>query len=353
VTVRQRHEVPLTEKDIRGALEYLRAGEIEERKQREIPGYVPSEDELPFESKGEPPVDFSKYQHPSESTGDTQVGHEPLTQELSEPPPTQNEPPDERPLDKEYIAELMASLKERGMLNEPPHEHSLEQGKEHNINIYNNISNSSEKISKEEIELPFWLDDEEFGEWKYKVYALLESDPERAQQLEKSCYWFLRQKDDLLSYEFFNTFMEKEFLHCHDCFYVSETDSWDEEPCWRCTYNPHRRESVNPENFYIHNDEMFAQLKAEREKELRKNAGQDIKEMDLFGNLKRTEESYLCLGKYHCKHAELYSSDASKNTICRYHLDEYGAKMTDNLSKCPIGFWEAKDKKLIIEEADR
>ena len=110
---------------------------------------------------------------------------------------------------------------------------------------------------------------------------------------------------------------------------------------------------MKPENYYINEEEMEAQIDAEREEERRKNAGQDIKEMDLFGNLKRTEESYLCLGKYYCKNAELYSSGASKNTICRYQLDEYGAQMTDNLHKCPIGIWEAKDKKLIIEDADR
>ena len=133
ITVRQRHEVPLTEEDIQGALEYLRAGEISDRKQRELPGYVPSEDDLPSESKDDPPIDPSEHQRPSESTGEAQVVHEPLTQEVNEPPPTQNEPPDERPLDKEYPAEPCASMAEREKANEPPHEHSLEQGKEHNI----------------------------------------------------------------------------------------------------------------------------------------------------------------------------------------------------------------------------
>lgn len=356
VTVRQRHEVPLTEEDIQGALEYLRAGEISDRKQRELPGYVPSEDDLPSESKDDPPIDPSEHQRPSESTGEAQVVHEPLTQEVNEPPPTQNEPPDERPLDKEYPAELCASIAEREKANEPPHEHSLEQGKEHNI--YNNINNSSENTpNKKEISLLQWLDHEEYGDWKYEVQALIKSksDPKRAGELMERCYMY-RHERDTWSPESFNKQMEGEFLNCRDCWHCIEAMAWDDDPCWRCTYNPYRRESVKPENYYISIEEVEAQIEAESEKERRKKAGVDVKVMDFRGDYKRTEESYHCLGEYYCEHAERFPEELEKNspdTVCRYQLDEYGAQFSKKMYKCPIGIWEQKDKKRIMKSADQ
>jgi hypothetical protein len=242
-------------------------------------------------------------------------------------------------------------MAEREKANEPPHEHSLEQGKEHNI--YNNINNSSENISKEEIRLPSWLDEEEYGDWKYKVYALLESDPERAQELRERCAWFAYDKEYP---EYFNKQMEGEFLNCRNCWHCIDAMAWDDDPCWRCTYNPYRREAVKPENYYINDEEKEAQIDVEREEERRKKAGLDVKVMDFRGDYKRTEESYHCLGEYYCEHAERFPEELEKNspdTVCRYQLDEYGAQFSKKMYKCPIGIWEQKDKKRIMKSADQ